>query len=48
MVADLGRRLRGVHGQERCNLECEAVWVDDEGIADLVNAAGGSPAPESK
>lgn len=43
MVADLGRRLRGVHGQERCNLECEAVWVDDEGIADLVTAAGGSP-----
>lgn len=42
MVADLGRRLRGLHGQERCNLVCEAVWVDDEGIADLVAAAGGS------
>lgn len=27
--ADVARRLRGVHGQQRCNLECEAVWVDD-------------------
>lgn len=26
---DLARRLRGLHGQQRCNLECEAVWVDD-------------------
>lgn len=40
MVADIGRRLSGVAGQERCNLTCEAVWVDDEGIADLVAAAG--------
>ena len=42
MVADVGRRVRGVHGQERCNLTCETVWVDDEGIAGLVAAAGSS------
>jgi len=46
LVADLGRRLHGDHGQERCNLVCEAVWVDDEGIADLM-AAAGSPTPAS-
>ena len=27
--ADVARRLRGAHGEQRCNLECEAVWVDD-------------------
>ncbi|MEO5678422.1 MAG: hypothetical protein ABIS47_02030 [Acidimicrobiales bacterium] len=43
MLADLGRRLRGTHGQERCNLTCETVWVDHDGIAGLVEAAG-SPA----
>ena len=47
MVADLGRRLRGLHGQERCNLVCESVWVDDDGIADLVAAAGSSPSEPS-
>ena len=41
-LADLGRRLQGRHGEERCNLVCEAVWVDDEGIAGLVAAAGGA------
>ena len=40
MLADVGRRLKGVRGQERCNLTCEAVWVDDEGIAGLIAAAG--------
>ncbi len=44
MAADAGRRVRGLHGQERCNLECETVWVDDEGIAGLI-AAAGSPSP---
>ena len=29
-VADLGRRLRGLHGAQRCNFGCEAVWVDDD------------------
>jgi hypothetical protein len=28
--ADLARRLRGAHGQQRCNLECEVVWIDDD------------------
>lgn len=28
--ADIGRRLQGRHGQQRCNMECEVVWVDDE------------------
>jgi len=44
-LADLGRRLHGHHGEERCNLVCEAVWVDDEGIVGLVAAAGGAPGP---
>ena len=46
-LADLGRRLQGRHGEERCNLVCEAVWVDDEGIAGLMAAAagGGGPGP---
>ena len=43
MLADAGRRSRGLHGQERCNLECETVWVDDQGIAGLVAAAGSPP-----
>lgn len=30
MVADARRRLRGHHGTQRCNLQCEVVWVDDE------------------
>ncbi|CAA9267437.1 MAG: hypothetical protein AVDCRST_MAG76-3158 [uncultured Acidimicrobiales bacterium] len=47
MVADLGRRLRGLHGQERCNLVCESVWVDEEGISDLVAAVGSSPSEPS-
>ncbi len=46
-LADLGRRLQGRGGEERCNLVCEAVWVDDEGIAGLMAAAagGGGPGP---
>ena len=43
MAADFGRRLHGVHGQQRCNLVCETVWVDGEGIAELVASAGSSP-----
>ncbi len=30
LLADLGRRVRGRHGEQRCGLECELVWVDDE------------------
>jgi hypothetical protein len=35
LLADLGRRIRGRHGEQRCGLECELVWVDDE-FAELV------------
>lgn len=35
--ADVKRRIRGLHGQQRCNLGCEVVWVDGENsIDDLV------------
>jgi NRPS condensation-like uncharacterized protein len=34
-VSDVGRRMRGLQGQQRCNLHCEAVWVDDEQITDV-------------
>ncbi len=49
MLADAGRRAKGVHGHQRCNLTCETVWVDDEGISSLVQAAGssGEAAPPS-
>ncbi|MDQ4133799.1 MAG: condensation domain-containing protein [Actinomycetota bacterium] len=30
LVEDLGRRARGLHGRQRCTLECEAVWVDED------------------
>lgn len=34
--ADVKRRVRGLHGQQRCNLGCEVVWVDGENdIEDL-------------
>ena len=29
LVADVSRRIRGLHGRQRCNLRCEAVDVDD-------------------
>jgi len=43
--ADLGRRLHGRHGDQRCSLGCEIVWVDDDQIADLAAdlQQGGSP-----
>jgi hypothetical protein len=34
LKSDLVRRARGLNGQQRCNLECEAVWVDDESDID--------------
>lgn len=43
IVADVGRRLQGSSGDQRCNLECEAVWVEEEGISDLVDAVELSP-----
>lgn len=30
MLADFGRRIRGRHGEQRCDLDCEIVWVDDD------------------
>lgn len=36
MAADLGRRIRGRQGQQRCNLECEVVWVDDDSRVDVM------------
>lgn len=46
-AADVGRRLRGLHGQQRCNLGCEMVWVDDDQIAELASEVedGGSSVP---
>jgi hypothetical protein len=35
-LADANRILRGVQGEHRCNLDCEAVWVDDDDSADPV------------
>lgn len=40
LAADLARRLRGHRGEHRCNLHCEAVWVDDGG-----EVAGGPTTP---
>jgi hypothetical protein len=49
LAADVGRRVRGLHGQQRCNLGCEMVWVDDDDEVDLDELAtdlraGGSSA----
>jgi hypothetical protein len=30
MIADLARRARGQHRPDRCNLHCQAEWVDDD------------------
>ncbi|MGH9123237.1 MAG: hypothetical protein ACRDZ8_00700 [Acidimicrobiales bacterium] len=35
IAADLARRLGGSHGEHRCNLDCEVVWVDDDGAVEL-------------
>jgi hypothetical protein len=29
MIGDLGRRVRGLAGRQRCNLQCQTEWVDD-------------------
>jgi len=29
LATDVVRRVRGQHGEQRCNLECEIVWVDE-------------------
>lgn len=33
LAADVGRRIRRLHGSQRCNLGCEMVWVDDDAVA---------------
>ena len=30
VLDDAARRLRGVHGAQRCNLHCQAEWVDEK------------------
>jgi hypothetical protein len=30
VIGDAARRLRGVHGVQRCHLHCEVEWFDDE------------------
>ena len=42
LVEDLGRRVRGLRGQERCTLECEAVWFDDEAEPETPGPSGPS------
>ncbi len=29
VLTDVARRIRGLHGRQRCNLRCEATLVDD-------------------
>jgi hypothetical protein len=31
VISDAGRRLRGLHGVQRCNLNCEVEWYDEDG-----------------
>lgn len=35
IASEVGRRIRGYGGQQRCNLDCEVVWVDDDGTIEL-------------
>jgi len=30
VIGDVARRLRGQHGVQRCNLHCQAEWLEDE------------------
>lgn len=30
LLGDLSRRVRGQHGQQRCDLHCDIEWVDDD------------------
>ena len=32
VVEDAARRLRGVHGVQRCTLHCDVEWYDDEDV----------------
>lgn len=33
LTDDISRRIRGLHGHNRCELDCEVVWVDDEDLS---------------
>jgi len=33
VMGDVSSRLRGHHGRQRCDLHCQAEWVDDEPVA---------------
>lgn len=43
-LADIGRRVRGLHGRQRCTFGCEVEWVDDDivGFAARLEGAGSS------
>ena len=30
VISDAARRLRGLHGAQRCNLQCDVEWYDDD------------------
>ena len=32
VIEDAARRLRGVHGVQRCSLHCDVEWYDDEDV----------------
>lgn len=32
VIEDAARRLRGVHGVQRCTLHCDVEWYDDEDV----------------
>ncbi|MGH9127301.1 MAG: hypothetical protein ACRDZ8_21650 [Acidimicrobiales bacterium] len=36
LEGDLGRRLRRNNGGQRCNLDCEMVWVDDDAVVEFL------------
>ena len=40
MAADLARLARWRPGRQRCNLDCEVVWVDDDSAVALVDEPG--------
>ncbi len=46
MCSDLARLVRGRHGHQRCNLECEVVWVDNDTANTGATAATGAEAGE--
>ncbi|MEO7443523.1 MAG: hypothetical protein ABIW46_08335 [Acidimicrobiales bacterium] len=33
LIGDSARRLRGLHGKQRCTLRCQIEWIEDDGAA---------------